>query len=823
MARRPRVSSLFRALLARRPGAFTGTAAGDARIGVRLLARNPGFAAAAMLTLAIGVGLATAAFSAVHASLLRRLPFADAERLVIGEKTIGGQPAGWVSRLDYYDFRDAGRSFEGLAAMVDGAASVVATTGTEPWLARVALVTGNLFPTLGVAPVLGRGFLPDEETTGDAPVTLISHALWRTRFAASPAALGATITVGGRPLTIVGVMPERFRFMADADLWCLVDRKGPVDPTRDSHSHLMIGRLRNGGSLARAEQDLNAIAAQLAARFPSTNARKGVRLTPLRDHLVRDSRRTILMLMTVTALVLLVACANVAGLLLARGQQRLPEMALRSALGGSRSRLVRQLLTESVILTTAGGLLGLLVARGTLALLRPLLSGGPAGLESPALDAPVLAFALGTSVAAGALVGVVPALRGTSASPAEQLGTGRGVAEPRHGARVRGALVVLQLAFSAVLVVLCGLFVQSLIRANAVDLGFAPDRVFTATIRVPADDYPTPEARRAFLAELFARISAVPGVASVSGVSKLPILGRTTDWPVWRADRPAPAPNTAFSPLARWVFPRYFHTMGMRLLAGRDFTDRDTGGAPKVVILTESTARALYGTDDPVGRAVTVWGQEGSFEVIGVVADAVLESATKGGKSAAMYLSAPQVAGIGALAVRARGDSAGIGPAVRGVVRQLNPNVLLANERSMRSIVEEGTGDLRVVMRALMLFGAAALAVTAVGLFGALSYHVSRQRQEIGVRMAIGASRAGVLGLVLRRGATLAGAGLSLGAAGAVAASHLVSGQLFGTSPLDAATYAGALFVMALVASVACLLPAWRATQVSPLNALRGR
>ena len=805
-----------------RRGAVLDTVARDARLGVRLLVRAPGFAAAAILTLAIGVGCTTAAFSVVHASLIRRLPFPEPERLVMGEKTFDGRAAGWVSRLDYYDFRDSNRSFVSLAAIVDGTSSCVITGGTEPMLAKSALVTSNLFPTLGVSPALGRGFLPAEELVPDARVVVISHALWQRRFAGAAGAVGATLRVNGQPLTVVGIMPAGFRYLEEADLWQLVTRTGPVDLTRDSHSHIMIGRLGSGVSLSQAQQDLDLVARSLAERYPDTNRRKGIRLSPLHDRLVAHVRRGLLMLMAVTTLVLLVACANVAGLLLSRGQQRLPEMAMRAALGASRSRLVSQLLAETVILSVAGGLIGLAIARSTLVLLAPVLSTGSVAIAAPALNLPVLVFALAISTVAAVLIGLVPAIRGTAVDPGMRLGNGRSQLAGRGGIRLRSILVVAQVAASVVLLVVSGLFVRSLIRANSVDLGFDPDRVLTATLRVPTDSYPTRNARLAFVSALIEHLGTVPGVEAVSGVSKLPVFGRATDWPVRRADL-APTPRESqISPLARWVLPRYFETMGMTLLRGRDFTMRDTAGAPKVIILTESTARALFGTADPLGRSLNVWGQEGAFEVIGVAADAVLESPVEG-KSRAMYMSALQIEyGIGALTLRAHGDLGMVAAAVRKVTREMNPNVLIAADRTLRTIVDEALVEYRTVIQALAVFAVAALVLACVGLYGALSYHVSQQQHELGVRMAVGASSMQVLWLVLGRGVGLAATGMALGGGCSIAASRLIRTQLFDTPPFDGVTYAGATVLLAVVAALASLLPARRAARIDPVSVLRG-
>ena len=651
---------------------------------------------------------------------------------------------------------------------------------------------------------------------------VISHALWQGRFGGSPSVIGSALVIEGRPRTIVGVLPARFAFMTNADVWALIDRTGPFDQTRDSHSHILVGRLKAGVSLAQAQQDVSGIARGLAEKFPDTNARKGLQLAPLHDFMVRDVRNGLLLLLAVTALVLLIACANVTGLLLAKGQRRLPEMAMRSALGASRWRLVRQLLTESVILTVAGGLLGLGVAYGTLEVIFPLLSTGSVGIAAPALDGQVLLFAVAVSIGCGLFVGIVPAFRGTAAGPAAHLGMGRQTTESRRGARLRGGLVVVQVAFSIVLLVVSGLFLQSLARVGAVELGFDPESVLTTSLQVPNHDFPAAEDRQAYLSSLLEEVGALPGVTSASAASKLPIQSRSTDWPVWRADRPKPQPGDQLSPLARWVYPRYFETMRIPLKRGRDITLADGPGAPKVVVISEIVSRTLYPGEDPIGRPLTIWGQDGPFEIVGVAADAVLESVFEGPR-AAFYIAAAQMGPTSLrLAIRTTGDPASVAASVRDVVRRRGRNVLVASELPMTAVLEGALTDFRALILSLGLFAAAALMLTAVGLYGTLAYHVSQQQHEIGVRLAVGAPRGSVLALVLKRGGALAALGLVLGGAGAVAASRFVGAQLFATTPYDPAAYAGAFVLLAVVAALACLVPALRATRTDPVAVLRG-
>jgi predicted permease len=804
----------------RRVGAMTDTVFQDIRYAVRTLRKNAGFTVVAVLILAIGIGATTALFSTINTALLSGLPYQQPDRLVIGLKTVDGEMSGPVSRVDYFDYREHSRSFEELAALTTFTMQFTVTGGRQPELVDAGFVTWNLFRTLGVNPILGRHFLPEEEDPGGGGQILISYGFWQSHFGGDPGVAGRTINFEGQPLPVVGVMPRGFRFMFDADLWALVDKDGPFDSERDSHSHWVVGRLKPGVTMDQAQADVDAISSALAEQYPESNAGKGLLLAKLQSFMVRDVRVSLLLLMGTTVLVLLIACGNVAGLLLARGERRLSEMAMRSALGASRRRLLRQLLTESLILTVAAGLLGIAVAYLLQGVILQLLPVGELGMERPVIDSTALIFTLLVSVATGLVVGVVPALRGTASDPAQQLRSASRASEDVKSSRLRSGLVVLQVALSVALLIGSGLLIRSFAQLSTVDLGFDPKNLLTGQLQIQVSQYPTPEERNQFFTSLLEEIEALPGVVSATVINRLPIRSRWQDWSIWPAEQPSPSLRESFSAMARWVSPGYFETMGIPLVSGRDIAATDVPGSPNVIVLSEGVVRALFQGANPIGRMVNVADWR-TFEVVGVVRDARINLLRRA-PDAAFYMSSAQMAQARAqIAVRTAGDpNALVGP-IDDLLRRKDPNVLFAKVSTMASVLDDEVAGFRIVILSLLLFSGVALALTAIGLYGVLAYHVSQRLNEIGVRMAMGASNGDLLGMILRRGMLLAGFGLLLGVAGAYPGTLVLRQLLFETPPLDPATYVAAVGFLGLVAALACLLPAWRATRVDLVEVLR--
>jgi predicted permease len=630
------------------------------------------------------------------------------------------------------------------------------------------------------------------------------------------------LNVDGVPFTVVGVMPPGFRFVHDPDLWRLVHRNGPYDLQRDSHSHIVVGRLKPGVSITQAQSDSDAISAALAEQHPDTNEGKGLRLTDLRDYLVDDVRTMLVLLMATTGLVLLIACGNVAGLLLARGQRRSAEMAMRASLGAARGRLVLQLLTESIVLTLLAGTAGVGVAALFQQLILRLLPVAELGIGVPTIDRAALLFALSVSIATGLVVGVVPALRGTTLDLAGQLKSGTHTTESLHGTRLRSSLVIFQVAVSIVLLIGSGLLTRSLVQLASVELGFEPERLLTGQVQVQGTDYPDRERRHAFFASLLKEIEALPGVTSASTINKLPILDRWQDWGIWRANRPEPDINDGYSAMARWVSPGYFPTMGIPLLQGRDIAETDVGDAPRVVVISRRVVERLFPDDDPIGQVVSIGWGDTPLEVVGVVGDAYLNT-LRGGIDGAFYLSSAQVGSTDLrIAVRTAGDPTLLVESICRLVRQKGPNVLFAAPLTMTSIVNGALADFRIVILCLGLFALIALLLTAIGLYGVLAYHVSQRSKEIGIRVAMGAAPRNVLRMILGRGLGLVGIGLLLGLAGGFPATLLLERLLFETAPLDAVTYVSAAVSLTAVSMMACLIPALRAALLSPVDVLRG-
>lgn len=803
-----------------RLGATLDTLLQDIRYALRTLRKNRGLTAAAVLILAIGIGANTALFTTVNSVLLRALPFPHPDRLVIGLKTMGGVPSGPVSRIDYFDYREGVESFEELGALTTFTQQNTVTGGGDPELVQALYVTWNLFRTLGVEPAAGHGFLPEEEARGGAPVVMISYGYGQRRFSNAEAAVGTTLVLDGEALTVVGVMPPGFRFMYDADVWRLIDRDGPFDTRRDSHSHWVVGRLKPGATLERAQAESDAVSAALAERFPDSNEGKALALRDLQGYLVRNVRTSLLLLMGTAVLVLLIACGNVAGLLLARGERRLSEMAMRTALGAPRPRLLRQLVTESVILTVGAGLLGVAVSYLLHDVILGLLPVGELGIHPPAVDRAALAFTLLVSIATGLLVGILPALRSTSLQPARQLRSdGRSTAGVHHG-RLRNGLVVLQVALSVALLVGSGLLVRSMVRLSRVELGFDPGNLLTGQVQIQVADYPTPEERNAFFTSLLEEVEALPSVASATLSNRLPILSRWQDWSVWPKGRPPASPQDQFTAMARWVAPGYFETMRMPLVVGRDIAETDVPGSPFVVVVSRRVAETLFPGADPLGRPVTI-GEWRDCEVVGVVEDARLND-LRGEPDPAFYMSMAQMGDARLqIAVRTAGDPTLLVRPIEELLRRKDPNVLFAQPRTMSTVVDGELAGFRTILLSLVLFAVVAVVLAAMGIYGVLAYNVSQRRSELGLRLAIGASESGLVRMIMRQGMVLVALGLGIGLAVAYPGTLVMRHLVYETGLVDPAAYVGASVLLGLVAALACYLPARRASRANVLELLR--
>ncbi|MGD2152239.1 MAG: ABC transporter permease [Gemmatimonadales bacterium] len=796
----------------------------DIRYGIRTLSRTPGFTLVALITLGLGIGATTAMFSVLDTALRRSLPFPGADRLVLGRATFSGNVNPWASFPDYMDYRDQSESLSSLAT-IGGGSLLVTITGTgEPEQARITSVTSNLFSTLGVVPHLGGSFTIEERPAAGGGEVVISHGFWQRWFGGSADVLGRSLPVNGDPMTVVGVLPAGFRFLYDSDLW-VPPWPGNSNPiTRRYHNWLLVGRLAPGVSLEAAQSEIDVISTQLEEAYPDSNRRKALRLDNLHTAMVEGYRQSLLVLAGAIVLVLLIACGNVANLFLARGSTRTSELAVRAALGATRSHITRQLLVECTILALLAGGLGIVLAVWLQNLIVGFVSMDLLGIEEVGLSLTMLGIGLVLSLITVLLFGVFPSLAAARTDPAEQLKHGSRGSTSGSGIRYRSGLVALQVALSVVLLVGSGLLIRSFARLRGVDPGFRVENLLTATVSLPSDDYQQANQRIQFFEGLRERIEALPGVETVGMVTRLPILQTAGNVAIWAPERPPETNNDAPWADRRIVLPGYFATMGIPLVEGRVFQANDVAGSAPVIVLSRTTAEAVYPEFSAVGRQVAVdvgSDEPGLFEVVGVVEDHQTSSLAGTPRPAMFFPYAQQPAGTMRLAVATAADPKSLIRPIQERVWELDRDIVLSDVQTMEEAISNSIADTRSVTTVLGMFAAVALALAALGIYGVLAFFVTQRVQEIGIRVALGASAGSVLRLVIGRGMMLVAVGLLLGAAGAVAATRLVEGMLFQIGATDPVTFAGVTVFFLIVALGACLLPAWRALRVDPLETLR--
>jgi putative ABC transport system permease protein len=800
----------------------------DLRTAWRAALHQPAFTVVVVATLAIGIGTTTAIFAILHAALLKPLPYAEPDRLVLARRTVDGAVRMWNSAPDYYDYREQTDAFRHFARMAANVQGVTIAGGERPERVAATRVSEDFFTTFGVAPVAGRSFTAEESRTGAPYVLMVSERLARRRFGEPGAALGRTLTVtgiapGSVAATIVGVVPDSFRFLEAADAWTAIRRgEGDGPATRQFHNWIIVARMKPGVTIEAAQQQADVVSARLQQLYPATNKNKALRLDPLQAAIFQPQTPRLWTLMGAVALLLLIACANVAGLLLARGVSRRSEFAVRAALGATRARLARQVLAESVLLSAAAGGAGIALSI-VLQRVLPAATGLAArGVSASGLDWPVLLFAAAISIAIGAAAGVAPALRGSASRPATDLSPGARTTDARRGTRLRSVLVAAQVALSLFLLVGAGLLVRSLARLTSVDLGFDPRQVLTGRIQLP---YAEPERRVQFLAGLRDEVAALPAVSAVSSTSHVPIRDPFGDPPVWAEGRP-PADSTQIQSAAlRLVLPGYFDTLRIPLRAGRDLAETDTARSPSVLVINETMARRLFPDENPIGRRVIMpRGGQGplALEVVGVVGDARIYS-VGARPPMTMYATLRQMPPMGSnLVVRTEVDPQRLAGAVRRLVEARDRDVAIDSLNALEATIGESLVPERVMTIMLATFSIVALLLASLGLYGVLSYHVTARRHEIGVRMALGAEGRDILRDVLARSSLMVLPGLALGIAAALAGTRLMAGLLYEVPANDPFAIAAAMVTLAAVALGASALPAWRAARVNPVHALRG-
>jgi predicted permease len=802
----------------------------DLRFGARTLLRTPGFTAIAVIALALGIGANTAIFSVVNAVLLRPLAYQDPGRLVT-VLHYGNSP---VAVANYIDWRDQSRSFETMAAAEYWSPNL---TGSDPPEHLTGLeVTQNLLPMLGIKPLLGRLFVTGEDQKGAEHEVILSHRLWQRRFSGDPNVLEKTIILNGEAYSVVGVMPPEFKFApfwaTHAESWVPLAFGDRVH-NRGGNSLRIFARLKPGVTLAQARAEMATITARLEKQYPGTN--REVVVTPLKENVAGKVEAPLLLLLGAVGFVLLIACANVAHMLLARTTDRQREIAVRTALGAGRTRVIRQFLTENLLLATIGASAGLLLALwGT----HVLIALSPANLprvETVAIDGHVLVFLLGVTVLTAVGVGLAPAMHATVANLSGALKEGgRGGSDGIRRNRLRSFLVVSEFALAFMLLIGAGLMIRSFLALQSVDPGFNPHHVLSMVVSVAGSKEAEANRRGIFYRQLLRQIGALPGVESVGGINHLPLAGDLWGWSFTIEGRPKPRPGESPGAVYRIVMPGYFETMRMPLLRGRTITDNDDVHAPGVVIINERAAREYWPGEDPLGKRITFDDDKQNpptwLTVIGVAKNA------KQGDWASdpypeAYLAALQnreflgtpgshMAYI-TLVVRTGGDPAELAPAVKKTVWQFDRNLPISEVLTMDRVVADANAQPRFEMLLLGVFAAVALLLAAVGIYGVMSYAVSRRAHEIGIRISLGAGRADVLRMVVRQGMVQALAGTAAGVAGALLLSQLMAKMLYGVRPTDPVTFAGVTIVLGVAALLATCVPARQATRIEPIVALR--
>jgi putative ABC transport system permease protein len=793
----------------------------DMRYAARMLRKNPGFAAVAVLTLALGIGANTAMFSVVNAVLLRPLPYPESERLVRVEEHHGGPRPSNFTYASFLDVKNGSQSLRDVAAYRRWTFSL--TGDGEPESVEGAMVSAEYFSALRVRPFLGRWFTPEEDKSGTGDVVVLSHGLWQRRYGSDPSAIGRTVKVNDRASTIVGVMPAGFREPDQAEIWAPLEATGEFATNRRSHLLTVVARLGPGSEVAQANAETEILARRIDTENPEVDPGLRIEVVSLQTREAAPVRPLLIVLLGAVGCVLLIACANLANLLLARGARRSREFAIRAALGAGRARLARQLVTESLLLALLGAGVGIVVARWCLPTLQHFLLGGVSGFAEVSLDGRVLGFAAMITFLTGVLCGLAPALenarRDVQRSLSESSRSSTGVRQRR----LRDVFVISEVAFALVLLIAAGLLLESFGALLRVPLGFEPRGLVTMQLFLSPTRFSEGSPRAAqYLDQVVKKLEEIPGVKSAAIVDSLPLNGgASTDFEI--LGRPAPKPGDEPEANIHMVSSEYFRTMGIRLVAGRWFTERDTAESPRVMVISETMARQFWAGADPIGQRVTMkdWGPPLTGTIVGVVGDVKLdglEAVTR----PALYWPYTQFNGLfNSVVVRTDAAPAAIVPALKAAIWSINGEQTIASIQTMDQILADQFVARRFNLGLLGAFAGLALLLSSLGIYGVLAQAVQQRTQEIGIRMALGAERGDVLKLVLSQGLTLSLVGIAIGLAGSFGLMRLMSNLLFGVRVTDPAAFAGAAVLLTTVALAACWIPARRAMRVDPMVALR--
>ena len=802
----------------------------DFKYAIRMLLKAPGFTTIAVLTLALGIGANSAIFSVVDTVLLRPLPFKNPEQLVTIWGTIAKEPAAKMTASfpDFYDYRAQSQSFTGMAAYARG--SAVLTGAGEAQELRGMAANGDIFRVMEVTPILGRGFTAEESKLGQPDVVVLGYGLWQRAFGGNANILGQQISFSDRKLTVVGVMPPGWKFPVDAESSEYIMPLEPLVakdvPLRGSQFLHLVGRLKPGVTVRQAEAEMKAIAARLEQQYPDTNTDRTVKVVPLLEDLIGDVRPALLVLLGAVALVLLIACANVANLLLARAAARGREIGIRTALGASPGRIMRQLLSESLLLALLGATGGLLLAWWGTDVLRAFGPRNVPRLAELSINPGICAFTFALAILSTLLFGLVPALQVSRPSVNDALQQGsKGSTGGLHGSRVRAFLVISQVSLSLLLLVGAGLLIKSFFNLQKTNPGFSTDRVLVLDQVVPRSRYSEEPPQRRFYAAVLAKLATVPGVESVGAAMPLPFSGMDSESSFTIAGQPPIAPGNHPDASHISVAPGYFHTMKIELRSGRDFDERDNENVAKVAMVNEAFVRRYLAAGNPVGQRILLdqaGGGSDPLEIVGVVAD------TKQGDLSAEII--PEFYQPFAQAPRrevwltlrtTNTNLAGVDSVTRRIVQEEDPGVFVGKTQPMAGLIAKRLAQPRFNMLLLGLFATVAMMLAAIGIYGVIAYSVTQRTREIGIRMALGAQRREMLGMILRQSLTVVVIGLALGLLAAFGATRLLASLLYEVGANDLLTYATVVFLLGAAAFLASYIPARRAMKVDPMVALR--
>lgn len=798
-----------------------GALLNDLRYGFRMLRKRPVFTLVVVLTLALGIGANTAIFSVVNAVLLRPLPYKEPAQIV----TVLHE--GWkpVAPANFFDWRAQSHSFDSMAAAQVWNPNL--TGGDRPETLHALQMTAEMFSLLGMTPSRGRTFSVGEDQPGNEHVVVLSQRLWQRRFGGDERIIGQQIRLDGESYTVIGVMPPDFQFApfwaTQAEMWSPLNLASRMND-RTGQSLRVFARLKPGVTREQAQAEMFAINQRLAEQYPEANKGLSVSVDSLHEKVVGETRPALLILFATVGFVLLIACANVANLMLARAAARRKEISVRTALGASRIRIIRQLLTESLMVALAGGALGLLLAMWGIAALIHLSPANLPRVQTIGLDSHVLYFTLALSLVTGLLFGLAPALQTTKLDLNESLKEGgRSSTEGRKQNRVRRLLLISEMALALVLLIAGALMMKSFLRLQSIDPGFNTRNVLTMEISFAGSPYTTGPQRVAVFNQLIERVNALPGIRSTSAINHLPLGGDIWGLGFTIEGRPAPPPGENLGAVYRIIHPNYFQTMGAAFVRGRDFTERDNESSPRVAIINETFARRYWPNEDPIGKRITVNdGDENPREIVGIVKD-LKQREWAAEPKPEIYLSHSQASEPRSmtLVVRSASDPLKLAAPVENEIWAIDKNLPVSEIRSMEEVISESVGQQRFNTLLLAIFASVALMLAVVGIYGVMSYMVTQRTHEIGIRLALGAQVSDVFRLVVGQGMTLVLIGIGLGLTGALAVTRALSSLLYGVSTTDPLTLIGVSLLLSAIAFIACLIPARRATKVDPTVALR--